>query len=92
LTHGTLGCNLVAHGANAFWARTDERQTRSGNHFSESRILGEKPISWVNCLCAGHLCGKQKSGAVEIALSRSSRTDTDSSIGVLDVRGIPVGL
>ena len=46
-------------------------------------ILGEEPVSGMNCLCARHLRSKQNRGTIEIALPCRSRADTDGGIGVL---------
>src|SRR5260221_7831933 len=47
---GALGGNLGAHEPHRGWRWPNEDQLRSGARLGELRVLGEKAVSWVDCL------------------------------------------
>src|SRR3982750_1118468 len=53
---------------------------------SEARILAQKPIARMNCICSGGLGGFKDSGTDEVALSRRRRTDRDRLIRHLHMK------
>jgi len=86
-----LGGDLVAHQADVFGGRTDERQAVVLDDLHEGRVFRQEAVAGMNRLGAGDLAGRDDRGEVQVALPRRRRADAHGLVGHADVHRVGVG-
>ena len=89
---GRSACGvLVAHAVDHLGRRTDKRQAILVAVAHEARLLGEKAIAGMNCLCP-RLHGTGEHGiVVEVALGKTRAADAIRLVGKLHVQRVRIG-
>ena len=88
---GRLGFDLVAHDADMFRRRADERDVVAFQDFREAGVLGQEAVAGVDGVGAGYLAGGDKARDVEVAFRGRRRADADAFIRQAHVHGVGVG-
>ncbi len=77
--------DLVAHGRDRIWRRTDPRNTGGVDRLGERRVFGQEAIAGVNRTGAGCLRGSDDRFGIEVAV------DADGLVGLLHEQCVGVG-
>ncbi len=88
---GRLGFDLVAHDADVFRRRADERDVVAFQDFREAGVLRQEAVSGVDGVGPRYLAGGDDARDVEVAFCRRRRADADALIGQTHVHGVGVG-
>ena len=91
LDHGLLCAHLVAHEANRFGTRSDERETAFLDPFGKIGILGKEAVTGVDRLGVGHFGGADDGRHVEVTKWTRGWAYADRLVGQLDVLRLRIG-
>ena len=91
LDHRLLGGDLVAHHADGFRTRPDEREARLLDALREIRVLREKAVAGVDRFGVGDFGRADERRHVQVGEVRRRRSDTDGFVGELHVLRFLVG-
>ena len=87
-----LGLDLVTHGGNRAWIRTDEDNPRFRKCARKRFALGEKSVAGVNGFGPRLAAGLDDLVDQQIAFGRRRRPDKDRIVRHFDMKGVAVGL
>src|SRR5262249_44642340 len=90
LLHEGFGLRLIPHGAYGRCGRANKYNSGIGAGFSKLRVLGQKPITWMNRLRPARPRGLQNLSAIEIAFAGRRRTYPKSFIRKRRVHGAAI--